>query len=70
MLQVIVTRHWRISTSVTTGFPNQEEYMSEKSFVPSAIMLDDLPSLGIGLTGSIGTYSAATMGNLFKSGQS
>jgi hypothetical protein len=43
MRQGIGTWHWRITTSITTGFPNQEEYTGEKYFVPSAIMLDTPP---------------------------
>ena len=67
MLQGNGTQHWRITTSMTTDFPSQEEYTGEHSFVASAIMLDRLPSLRVDVTGCTGTYSANTMGNLFQS---
>jgi hypothetical protein len=54
---------------MTTDFPNQEEYVGEQSFVATAITLDSLPSLGTDFTGCAATYSAATLGNLFQSGQ-
>jgi hypothetical protein len=69
MRQGIGTQNWRITTSMTTDFSNQDEYAGEQSFVPTPIMLDSLPSVGTDFTGCAGTYSAATMGNLFQSGQ-
>jgi hypothetical protein len=55
---------------MTTGLPNQAEYTGEKFFVPSSIMSDSLPSVGINFTGSRDTCIAAALGNLFKSEQS
>src|ERR1700720_3018771 len=40
-----------MTTSITTGFPNQEEYTGDKYFIPSGIMMVSLLSLGIDITG-------------------
>src|SRR5580704_5584649 len=66
MRQGIGTWHWRITTRITTGLPNQEEYTGEMPFVPWAIKLDSLLSLGIEFTGCACTCSAAAIENLSK----
>jgi tRNA(Glu) U13 pseudouridine synthase TruD len=64
------TWHWRITTSKTTGLPNQTEYEGAKSFVPSTIMSVSLQSFGINIAQYNGSCSAAEIENLYKSEQS
>jgi hypothetical protein len=69
MRQGMGTWHRRMTTSKTTGLPNNAEYAGEKSPAPSAIMFVSLLGFRIKVSGCTSIFSAAAMGNLFKSAQ-